>query len=1046
MESPQNDAEVVEAIVDLLLSKLAEPLVNLKGLVGINEKIADVESLIRKCKDSKDICLVGIYGMGGIGKTTLAEIIFYKLQSGYEGSYFLANEREQSSKRGIISLKNEIFSSLLGDVKINTQRSLPNDIVRRIGRMKVLIVLDDVNDSDHLQALLGTLYNFGSGSRIIVTTRDERVLNANKADEIYRLTELSFNEALQLFKLIAFHQSDHQREYDVLSKRMVHYAKGVPLCQRLHRKVNVSNLKSLLKDGESDNSVVAVLERLKDKALISFYEDNFICMHDSLQEMGLEIVRQQSSKHPGSGSWLWDPDDICEALKNDKGTEAIRSIQIDLTKLKELKFSPQIFAKMSRLQFLEIYSVFNLYNSLAEEGLCSLETELRFFCWYSYSLKSLPAKFSVEKLVILRLPFSRMEKLWDGVKNLVNLKELDLNSSPMLKELPDLSKATNLEVLILWGCSLLIGLHPSIFSLAKLKKLDVWNCQSLTTVARYYYHLRGNRYLTHDDCKNLWEFSQMSKNTNADPRSFGNLLHVTGSDLKMLPSWLNNLTQLLHLEVSYCTKLQTIPELPQLLKTLCVRKCNSLESLPELPLSLETLTVQQCTLLKTLSELPPSLKYLAAPYCESLQTLPELPQLIETLNVKHCKSLQTLPELPQFIRALNVQHCKLLQTLPELPSSLQTLQVQYCESLQTLPELPQFISALNVEHCKLFQTLPELPSSLQSLEAQYCELLQTLPKLPQFIRDLNVKHCKSLQTLPELPLYLRTLNLQWCTSLQTLPKLPLFLKALDVQWCTSLQTLPKLPLMLETLVTQEDKSLTTILFPSTTVEQLKENRIWVVFWNCLNLDEHSLAAIGLNAQINVMKFANQHHLQNYYGYSSFYDDCYFDNHHLYQAVYVYPGSSFPEWLEHMTTNDYINIDLSSAPPSPLSFIFCFILGKYQNEETVKKFEFNITKSDGDRWGKKDSMLMLMNGWDKKDCSGCLIESDHLCVMYDQRCSAFLNSRAKNQTKLQIQVTIRVVTSNHTYPPPEQILKGFGVSPVSTSEYNRFIQQMELARA
>ncbi|RDX61698.1 TMV resistance protein N, partial [Mucuna pruriens] len=930
----RDDAEVLKAIVDLLWSKLAKPQVNSKGLVGIDQKIADVESMIRKRKEPKDFCLVGICGMGGIGKTTLAEQIFYKLQSEYEGSYFLANEREESSKRGIVSLKNEIFSSLLGDVKINTERSMPNDIVRRIGRMKVLIVLDDVNDSDHLQALLGTLDNFGSGSRIIVTTRDEQVLNANKADEIYRLSKLSFNEALELFKLIAFRQSDHQREYDVLSEKMVHYAEGVPLVLkvlarrlcgknkeiwkseldklekmpptevydvmkmsyddldrkeqqifldlacfvlRLHRKVNVGNLKSLLKDDESDNSsVVAVLERLKDKALVTFSEDNFICMHDMLQEMGLEIVRRQSCKRPASTSWLWDPNDICEALKTDK--------------------------------------------------------------------------------------------------NLVNLKELDLNSSPMLKELPDLSKATNLEVLILWGCSQLTELHPSIFSLAKLKKLDVWNCQSLTTVVRYYYHLCGNRYLTHDDCKNLLEFSRMSKNTIADLRSFGNL-HVTKSDLKMLPSWLNNLTQLLHLEVSHCTKLQTIPELPQLLKTLDVRNCNSLESLPELPVSLEKLAVEECTLLKTLSEFPPSLKTLAATYCKSLQTLPELPSSLQTLNVKYCKSLQTLPELP---------------------------------------------------------------SSLQTLEVQYCELLQTLPKLPQFIRDLNLKHCKSLQTLPKLPLYLQTLNLQWCTSLQTLPKLPL---------------------TLETLVAQEDKSLTTILFPSTTVEQLKENRRWVVFWNCLNLDEHSLAAIGLNAQINVMKFANPHHFQNDYGYSSSHDHSYFHNHHLYQAVYVYPGSSFPEWLEHKTTKDYINIDLSSAPPSPLSFIFCFVLGKYQNGETVKKFEFNITESVGDRWGKKDSiemsinrggkkdsMLMLMDGWDKKDCSGCLIESDHLCVMYDQRCSAFLNRRAKNQTKLQIQVTIRVVTSNHTYPPPEQILKGFGVSPVSTSEYNRFIQQMELTRA
>ena len=85
---------------------------------------------------------------------------------------------------------------------------------------------------------------------------------------------------------------------------------------RSHIIVNVSNVKSLLKDGESDNSVVVGLERLKDKALITISEDNCISMHDCLQEMAWEIVRRED---PESRSWLWDPnDDIYEALENDK--------------------------------------------------------------------------------------------------------------------------------------------------------------------------------------------------------------------------------------------------------------------------------------------------------------------------------------------------------------------------------------------------------------------------------------------------------------------------------------------------------------------------------------------------------------------------------------------------------------------------------------------------------------------------------------------------------------------------------------------------------
>lgn len=208
----RNDAELLKEIVNLVLTRLDKPLVNSKELVGIDEKIADLESLISKKPQDTP------------------EEVFNKLQSNYEGGCFLANEREQSKNHGIKSSKNLLFSELLGcDAKIDTPNSLPKDIVRRICQMKVLTVLDDVNDSEHVEKLLGSIDNFGPSSRIILTTRDEQVLRANKVNETYQLREFSSNKALELFNLHAFSQSDHQREYYELSEKMVHYAKGNPL-------------------------------------------------------------------------------------------------------------------------------------------------------------------------------------------------------------------------------------------------------------------------------------------------------------------------------------------------------------------------------------------------------------------------------------------------------------------------------------------------------------------------------------------------------------------------------------------------------------------------------------------------------------------------------------------------------------------------------------------------------------------------------------------------------------------------------------------------
>ncbi|RDX69425.1 Disease resistance protein RRS1, partial [Mucuna pruriens] len=1036
--SYRNDAELVKEIVNVVLKRLVKSPNISKGLVGIDEKIAIVESWIRK--EPNDTRLIGIWGMGGVGKTTLAEEIFNKLQSEYDGCYFLAHEREESNKHGIVSLKENFFSGLLGyDVKIYTPNLLPEDIVRRIGCMKVLIVLDDVKDSNHIQKLLGTPDNFRSGSRIIVTTRDEQVLKANKVDKTYQLRELSSDEALELFNLNAFKQSDNQREYNELSKRVVNYAQGIPLVVKVlagllcgknkeewesmldklkkspptevyevmklsydgldHKEqqifldlacfllrthiVHMDDLKCLLKDNESDNSVAFRLGRLKDKALITFSEDNIVCMHDSLQEMAWEIVRQESIEDPGSRSRLWDPDDIYDALKNNKVTEAIRSIRIDLPTIKEQKLMPQIFAKMRKIRFLEISGEdnYDCYDQLIlAERLQFLTTELRFLCWENYPLKSLPLNFSAEKLVILKLRRGRMEKLWDGVKNLVNLKEVVLVNSK-IKELPDLSKATNLKVLDLFGCLMLTSVHPSIFSLPKLEKVELCYC-SLS-------------YLNLHFCENLPEFSLISENmegprlhdTKAVPSSFGHesklkSLILRGSHIERLPSSFNHLTELVYLDLSICNKLQTIAVLP---------------------LSLETLDIK---------------------HCGSLQSLPELPPLLETLDAAYCRSLQSLPELPLFLKTLYAHNCEPLQSLPELPLFLKSLGVNSCISLQSLPELPPFLKSIDVSCCKSLQSLPELPLSLETLYATFCGSLQSLPKLSPSLETLDLKHCESLESLPELPPSLGTLNVRGCISLKT------------------------------------------VLFPSTTAEQLKENKKRVLFLNCLNLDEHSLVAIGLNAQINMMKLAyqhlstpNHHHVRSYNNDDSDYDsddygylENHFNNHHSYQGVYGYPGSSVPEWLECKTTKDYIVIDLSSAQACPLlGFIFCFVIGKYR--DTIGKLECYINVSEGDGngegegegEGEKDSVRMYINYW------VWTIESDHVCVIYDRRCSDFLNSRAKNQTRFKIEVRMEERINKGTseeeeetyYAVPLNVLKEFGVSRISTSTYNSFIQQMEL---
>ncbi|XP_057435894.1 disease resistance-like protein DSC1 isoform X2 [Lotus japonicus] len=928
----QNDAELLDNITnDVLhqLSRLSKHTLNSKGLVGIGKSFADVEALL--LKDSKDVRIIGIWGMGGIGKTTIAEQVFNKICSEYEGSCFLSNVREDSTRHGIIYLKEKLFSTLLAeDVKMKSPNGLSDDIGRRISRMKVLIVLDDVNDSDQLE-LFGTVDTFGPGSRIIVTTRDQQVLIANKVDDILHVGELSSSESLELFNLIALNHSHLVREYYELTKRVVKYANGIPLvlkvlghllCGRdqkawesqldklmempskkvydvmilsyddLDRKeqqifldlacffkglnLKVDSIKTLLKDNESDNSVAHGLERLKDKALITISEDDVVSMHDIIEEIAWEIVRQESREDIGSQSRLGDADDINKVLENDKGKEVVRSLRMHSSTMRtrKLKLSSHIFVMMSKLQFLDFYSDHNILDSdvLLPKGLKSLPTELRYLRWWHYPLKSLPKKFCVNLL-----------------QNLVNLKQVKLYRCASLKELPDFSKATNLEEVNVMHCYDLTDVHPSIFTLDKLEKLELSRCSSLTSLT-----------------------------SNAQLSCLSHVL-CNSRSLEELPDF-SKATNLLVLDASYCDRLTNVH--PSVF---------SLDKLEKLDLS----------------------------FCSSLTSLTSNAQLscLSHLNLQSCSKLTEFS-----VTSENMVELKLGGT-----------------KIKALP--PSFGSQRKLEILYLEETIIEsLPSCMVNLTR---------------------------------------------------------LRYLDLRFCSMLQTIPEFPPSLETLLIQDCSSLKTASFPSTATKQFQENKKRVEFFNCERLDEDSLMAIGLNARINVMKFAQQHLSALKHDFVENYDD-YFHNYHSYQSVHVFPGSRVPEWLVYKSTRGSVIIDLFSPPTSPpYGFIFCFIIYEYRVYRTRLKFKVSIRDSAGE----DDA------GEDEKDSvdvytsfNYSIFTRDHVCVIYDQRCSRYLSSRSQNLSRFQIKATAWFVVLGEK----QRIeLKAFGVSLISTSAYDRFVRQKEL---
>lgn len=193
------------------------------------------------------------------------------------------------------------------------------------------------------------------------------------------------------------------------------------------------------------------------------------------------------------------------------------------------------------------------------------------------------------------------------------------------------------------------------------------------------------------------------------------------------------------------------------------------------------------------------------------------------------------------------------------------------------------------------------------------------------------------------------------------------------------------------------------MFPSIP-QQRKENKKKVCFWNCLQLDEYSLMAIEMNAQINMVKFAHQH-------LSTFRDA---------QGTYVYPGSDVPQWLDHKTRHGYDDDYVTIAPHSShLGFIFGFIVPEVPYGGSNLKLKIT-TGAEGEEG---NSIIVYL----ERPHHG--IKSNHVYLMYDQACSHFLNSRAKHHPMLKIKVTVASQTLTSQYVPLQ--IRGFGVSTINS---------------
>ncbi|KAI9127289.1 hypothetical protein K1719_001848 [Acacia pycnantha] len=288
------------------------------------------------------------------------------------------------------------------------------------------------------------------------------------------------------------------------------------------------------------------IRNLVDKSFIKI-EQNCITMHDLIEDLGKEIVRQESSYELGERSRLWFYQDILHVIQQDTGMNKVKAIILDLPEGIEVQWSGEAFMNMKSLKMLVIR------KACFSECPKYLPNSLKWLEWKGYPFKFLPYQMCPTELDYLDLSNSYCECLQPFNKKFLNLSRMNLRNCKFLQQIPDLSGACNLTELWLDGCTNLAEIHDSVGCLNKLRELSAMRCKNLKIFPS---RLR----LTSLECLNLFGCSSVQTFPEiAIVMKKMQTLDLDKTAITELPSSICNLIGLETLNMEECPNLMQLP-------------------------------------------------------------------------------------------------------------------------------------------------------------------------------------------------------------------------------------------------------------------------------------------------------------------------------------------------------------------------------------------------------------------------------------------------------------------------------------------------------
>ncbi|GLJ50963.1 hypothetical protein SUGI_1085360 [Cryptomeria japonica] len=696
------------------------------------------DNLIHKFKLNSEGGVIkgGLWGIGGIGKTTLAKALYNQVSAKFDAASFVFNVRATAAAaegRDLIKLQMQILKDLISyDGEVNSVEEGISLFKHRLGGKRVLLILDDMDGREQSEALVGDW--LAPRSRLIITSRNKHILHhAGVSSEfIHEMSGLQINESLHLFCWHAFLRELPTPTHKDLSERIVEACQGHPLSLEIigsllydkqndpncwteafnnitlhpgiHERLEISyhaltkEEKEIFLDivcffiGENKTypivfwsslyrRVHTAINNLSLKLLIKIDSESRFDMHDHLRDMGRSIAERERERE---GTRVWDAVHLNRGVSNNNIIS--RGIRLNGGNSQGIKTLCGPGLRLLHLENVPIAGITLLPPSLIWLRLKDCEKPSLF------SFMSNIWRFAIQQPFHFRL----VDNIWDLrilqidgnisnlqyslsyiFGNLSQLQHLQLRYCSKLNKLPrTIGNLSKLQSLYLEGCRKLKKLPRTIGSLSQLQHLDLGGCTNLKKLPETTDNLSQLEHLNLFGCDNL----------NNLPDTIGNLSQLQHLDLRActnlnnLPNTIGNLSQLQHLDLGWCTNLNNLPDtignISQL-QHLDLGGCTNLNNLPD-----------------TIGHLS-QLQHLYLRDCTNLNNLPDAIgnlSLLHHLDLRGCTDLNNLPDtisnLSQ-LQHLDLRGCTNLNNLPDTIgnlSQLQHLDLGGCKNLNNLPD------------------------------------------------------------------------------------------------------------------------------------------------------------------------------------------------------------------------------------------------------------------------------------------------------------------------------------------------------------------------